>query len=117
MAIIFSWCLFIMSGQKNERLDKEKHPTKHSSYYLGVLRLYFGDSSLFTLEYWKMKKSRKILRKANIPDGLSEYERKTIENNVLLKHIIDNDLRHLWNWVRGIALALVGLITKVLLGG
>lgn len=66
-----------------------------------------------------MKKSEKILKDADIPEHLSEYEIMTIENNVLLKHIINNDLPHLWAWVKGIAItllsSLLGLLAKVAL--
>ena len=56
-----------------------------------------------------MRKSRKILDKADIPYNLNENDRMTIENNVLLKHVIDNDLKHIWGAIKLIAGAIVGL--------
>ena len=65
-----------------------------------------------------MKKSEKILQQNGIQNGLS-WERKTaIENNVLLKHIIDNGLNHIWWWIRIIVLMILGLYAKsFFLGG
>ena len=59
-----------------------------------------------------MKRSEKIIKKNGIQQGLSWDRQKVIENNVLLKHIIDNDLSHMWRWIQGIVLLLVGLIAK-----
>ena len=59
-----------------------------------------------------MKRSEKIIEKNGIQQGLSWDRQKVIENNVLLKHIIDNDLSHMWRWIQGIVLLLVGLIAK-----
>ena len=60
-----------------------------------------------------MKKSRDIINKLEIPDELTDNDRMTIENNVLLKHIIDNDLKHIWGWLKGLVLAIVGLAVGV----
>jgi len=57
-----------------------------------------------------MKKSEKILSQSDIPHDITESERMTIENNVLLKHIIDNDIKHLWAWVKGVVMAIVALV-------
>jgi len=57
-----------------------------------------------------MKRSKKVLARTEIPSNLNDNDRMTIENNVLLKHIIDNDLRHIWAWIKGIAMAMLGLI-------
>jgi len=62
----------------------------------------------------KMKRSVKILNKNNISRDISESERMTIENSVLLRHIIDNDLKHLWRFIWSILILLVGLIAKSL---
>jgi len=59
-----------------------------------------------------MKRSDKILNNADIPKNLSEYQRMTIENNVLLKHIIDNELKHIWGWIKGIAIAVFTLVFR-----
>ena len=64
-----------------------------------------------------MKKSDKILKKNGIQEGLSWEKRKAIENNILLKHVIDNDLAHMWRWIQGIVLLLVGLIANSIFGG
>ena len=64
-----------------------------------------------------MKRSEKILEKNGIQDGLSWQKQKTIENGILLRHIIDNDLSHMWHWIKGIVLLLVGLIAKSFFGG
>lgn len=70
-----------------------------------------------------MKKSEKILKKNNIPSDLSASEKTAIENNVLLRHIIDNDLKHLWWWIRTIAIAIlsqsmaiIALLIKLFMG-
>ena len=57
-----------------------------------------------------MKKSKKILQKVEIPHELDENDRLTYENNVLLKHIIDNDLPHIWGAIKIIAGALITAI-------
>jgi len=64
-----------------------------------------------------MKKSEKILKRNHIQEGLSWERRKTIENNVLLKHIIDNSLNHIWWWIRIIVLMILGLYGKLFLIG
>jgi len=64
-----------------------------------------------------MKKSEKILKRNHIQEGLSWERRKTIENNVLLKHIIDNSLSHIWWWIRIIVLMILGLYGKLFLIG
>ena len=64
-----------------------------------------------------MKRSEKILRKNGIQDGLSWQKQKTIENGILLKHIIDNDLKHMWHWIKGIVILLLGLMAKSFFGG
>lgn len=63
-----------------------------------------------------MKRSERILKKNNISRGISDSERMSIENNILLRHIIDNDLRHLWRFVWSILIVLIGLIVKSLFG-
>ena len=64
-----------------------------------------------------MKRSEKIIQQNGIQEGISWEKRKAIENNVLLKHIIDNELKHMWRWIQGIVLLLVGLIAKSIFGG
>ena len=64
-----------------------------------------------------MKRSEKIIQKNGIQEGLSWERQKTIENNVLLKHIVDNDMKHMWRWIQGIVLLLLGLIAKSFFGG
>ena len=64
-----------------------------------------------------MKKSEKILKKNGIQEGLSWERRKAVENNILLKHIIDNDMKHIWWWIRIIVLGILGLYAKSFIGG
>ena len=64
-----------------------------------------------------MKKSEKILKKNGIQEGLSGERRTGIENNVLLKHIIDNSLNHIWWWIRIIVVMILGLYAKSFIGG
>lgn len=64
-----------------------------------------------------MLRSEKILRKNGIQEGLSWEKRKAIENNVLLKHIIDNSLNHIWWWIRIIVVMIFGLYAKLFFGG
>jgi len=64
-----------------------------------------------------MKKSEKILRKNDIPGGLTWLQREVIKNTTLLKHIIDNDLKHLWRWLLVIMGLIAGLYAKSLIGG
>lgn len=66
-----------------------------------------------------MKKSEKILRKNNIPEYLAPFtlEKEVIKNTALLEYIINNDMRHLWWWIRAIAIMLLGLMAKSFLGG
>jgi len=63
-----------------------------------------------------MKKSRKILNQIDIPHGLSENDRMTIETNILLKHVIDNDLKHIWGAIKLIAGAISGLVIAAIKG-
>ena len=64
-----------------------------------------------------MKRSEKILRENGIQEGLSPERRTSIENNVLLKHIIDNSLSHIWWWIRIIVVMILGLYAKSFIGG
>lgn len=64
-----------------------------------------------------MKRSEKILRKNNIPEGLPELERQLIKNTTLIEHLINNDLKHIWWWIRAMAMLLFGLSIKLLIGG
>ena len=59
-----------------------------------------------------MKKSDKILKRNGIQGGLSWQKQKTIENCILLKHIIDNDLSHIWRWIFIIVGLIVGLYAE-----
>ena len=59
-----------------------------------------------------MKRSEKILRKNNISRAISDNERTAIENNVLIKHVIDNDIKHLWWLIRLILAVVLGLLVK-----
>jgi len=63
-----------------------------------------------------MKRSEKILNKNNISRGISDSERTSIENSILLRHIIDNDLKHLWRFVWSILMLLIGLTIKSFFG-
>ena len=64
-----------------------------------------------------MKRSDRIIKANGIQEGISWERQKTIENNILLKHIVDNDMKHMWRWIQGIVLLLVGLIAKSFIGG
>lgn len=64
-----------------------------------------------------MKRSEKILRKNNIPDDLPGIERQLIKNTTLIEHLINNDLKHMWWWIRAMAMLLFGLSIKLLVGG
>lgn len=64
-----------------------------------------------------MKRSDRILKKNGIQEGLSWERRKTIENNILLKHIVDNDMNHIWWWIRIIVVMILGLYAKSFIGG
>ena len=64
-----------------------------------------------------MKKSEKILQQNGIEEGLSWQKRKTVENGILLKHIIDNDLRHLWRLIFIMIGLIAGLYAKFFMGG
>lgn len=64
-----------------------------------------------------MLRSEKILKKNGIQEGLSWEKQKTIENSILLKHIIDNDLKHMWRWIFIMVGLIAGLYAKSLVGG
>lgn len=64
-----------------------------------------------------MKRSEKILQQNGVQDGLSWQKKKITENSILLKHIIDNDLKHMWHWIKGIVLLVLGLMAKSFIGG
>lgn len=64
-----------------------------------------------------MKRSEKILRKNNIPEALPELERQLIKNTTLIEHLINNDLKHMWWWIRAMAMLLFGLLIKLMIGG
>lgn len=64
-----------------------------------------------------MKKSERILKENGIQEGIPWEKRKAIENNILLKHIIDNSLNHIWWWIRIIVVMILGLYAKSFLGG
>lgn len=63
-----------------------------------------------------MKRSERILKRNNISESISDSERMSIENGILLKHIIDNDLKHLWRFVWSILMLLIGLTIKSFFG-
>ena len=66
-----------------------------------------------------MKKSEKILRKNSIPEYLPPFtlEKEVIKNTTLLKHIIDNDLRHIWRLIFVLVGLIAGLYAKSFFGG
>jgi len=64
-----------------------------------------------------MKRSEKILRRNSIPVGISDGEKTAIENNILLKHVIDRDLNQMWWWIRFLVAIVVGLGIKSFIGG
>jgi hypothetical protein len=64
-----------------------------------------------------MKKSEKILQQNGIQEGISWTKRKTIENSILLKHLIDNDLKHMWRLILLIMGLIAGLYAKFFIGG
>lgn len=64
-----------------------------------------------------MKKSEKILQENGIQEGISWTKRKTIENGVLLRHIIDNDLKHIWRLIFVLVGLIAGLYAKTFIGG
>ena len=59
-----------------------------------------------------MKTSEKIIKANGIQEGISWERQKAIENNVLLKHILDNSLNHIWWWIRIIVVMILGLYAK-----
>ena len=64
-----------------------------------------------------MKKSEKILKENGIQEGIPWTKRKAIENGVLLRHIIDNDLKHIWRLIFVLVGLIAGLYAKTFIGG
>ena len=59
-----------------------------------------------------MKRSERILRKNGVQEGLSWQRQETLRNGILLRHIIDNDMSHIWWWIRIIVVMILGLYAK-----
>ena len=64
-----------------------------------------------------MKHSEKILKGNNIPEDLPKWKQEIIKNTVLLEHIINNDMRHLWRWLLVMLILIAGLYGKTFIGG
>lgn len=64
-----------------------------------------------------MKRSERILKKNNIPEGVPSLEREVIKNTTLLEHIINNDLKHLWRWLLIIMGLIAGLYARSFIAG
>ena len=59
-----------------------------------------------------MKRSDKIIRENGIQEGISWERQKTIENNVLLKYIVDHSVPIMWRWIFVMMGLIVGLYAK-----
>ena len=64
-----------------------------------------------------MKKSERILRRNNISREISAEAQMAIENNILLRHVIDKDMNQMWWWIRFLVAIVVGLGIKSFIGG
>ena len=67
-----------------------------------------------------MKKSDKILSGVRVPQGepsLWEIWKVACESKTLLKHVIDNDLKHIWRIILGILSYLIAVTIGFFLKG
>lgn len=66
---------------------------------------------------YSMKRSERILRKNSISKELPEWQQEIKRNTMLLEHIINNDLSHLWRWLLVLVLLVGGLYLEFFFGG
>lgn len=59
-----------------------------------------------------MKRSDKVIKENGIQEGISWERQKTIENNVLLKYIVDHSVPLIWRWIFVMVGLIVGLYAK-----
>ena len=59
-----------------------------------------------------MKRSDKIIRANGVQGEISWERQKTIENNVLLKYIVDHSVPLMWRWIFAMMGLIVGLYAK-----
>jgi len=59
-----------------------------------------------------MKRSDKIIKENGVQEGISWERQKTIENNVLLKYIVDHSVPIMWRWIFVMMGLIVGLYAK-----
>ncbi len=59
-----------------------------------------------------MKRSQRILEKNGDLSEMSWQKQKTVENGVLLRHIIDNDLKNVWRLMFVMLGLVAGLYAK-----
>ena len=59
-----------------------------------------------------MKRSDKVIRENGIQEGISWERQKTIENNVLLKYIVDHSVPIMWRWIFVMMGLIVGIYAK-----
>jgi len=64
-----------------------------------------------------MKKSEKILRKNIVSKDLPEWQQEIKKTTILVEHLINNDLAHLWRWLIVLMLLVVGLYLEFFFGG
>ena len=64
-----------------------------------------------------MKRSDRIIKANGVQEGLSWQRQETLKNGILLRHIIDNDMNHIWWWIRIIVVMILGLYAKSFIGG
>ena len=59
-----------------------------------------------------MKRSDKIIKENGVQEGISWERRKTIENNVLLKYIVDHSIPIIWRWIFVMVGLIIGMYAK-----
>ena len=59
-----------------------------------------------------MRRSDKIIKANGLQQGISWERQKTIENNVLLKYIVDHSVPLIWRWIFVMLGLIIGLYAK-----
>jgi len=59
-----------------------------------------------------MRRSEKIIRQNGVQGEISWERQKAIENNVLLKYIVDHSVPIMWRWIFVMMGLIVGLYAK-----
>ena len=59
-----------------------------------------------------MKRSDRVIKENGIQEGISWERQKTIENNVLLKYIVDHSVPLIWRWIFVMVGLIVGMYAK-----